>query len=187
MTLQNNKKRKGFTIIELIVVISIIGILASLGISSYSNVQKNARNSKRKGDLKQLSLALADYYSQNGRYPSTCPGGALTCAYSASSWYSDTGCYWNPRANWIPGLAPTYIDSLPEDPRQLQTNTSSVNNTCKTTANRNCYIYKSNGTDYKLLSICTPEGTLTNDDPFYDQARGTYSWQVHSSATSISW
>ncbi|PIZ65365.1 hypothetical protein COY15_03395, partial [Candidatus Roizmanbacteria bacterium CG_4_10_14_0_2_um_filter_39_12] len=51
----NNKS--GFTLIELIVVIGIIGVLATLGIGSYSNIQKSARDSKRYSDLRELKVA----------------------------------------------------------------------------------------------------------------------------------
>jgi prepilin-type N-terminal cleavage/methylation domain-containing protein len=59
---------KGFTLIELIVVIAIIGILATVGVASYSNVMQSARDSKRKSDLKELSVALQRYYVKNGTY-----------------------------------------------------------------------------------------------------------------------
>ena len=66
-----NKQILGFTMIELLVVISIIGILASIALVSYTSVQKQARNTQRKSDLKQFQLALEQFAnSNNGFYNS---------------------------------------------------------------------------------------------------------------------
>ena len=61
----------GFTLIELLVVIAIIGILASLALVSYTRSQKQARDTRRKSDLRQYQTALENYANQNnGIYPS---------------------------------------------------------------------------------------------------------------------
>lgn len=70
MTSQNSK-RKGFTIIELLIVIIIIGILALIGVVAYGNVQQSARNSKRQSDVSSLHTAIEAYAVQNNnQYPS---------------------------------------------------------------------------------------------------------------------
>ena len=67
MSLKNNK---GFTMIELLVVISIIGILAALAMVSFTSSQKQARDSQRKSDLRQYSTSLEGFGNQNnGLYP----------------------------------------------------------------------------------------------------------------------
>lgn len=72
-----NKKAWGFTLLELLVSISIIGILISLASVSYSSAQKKARDSKRQGDLKSIQNAMEQYYSVCGyRYPTNIPGAA---------------------------------------------------------------------------------------------------------------
>jgi prepilin-type N-terminal cleavage/methylation domain-containing protein len=65
------KKRtqQGFTIIELLIVIVVIGILAALVITTYSGIQKKGRDTERTTDLKALQGQLEAYYAQNGRYP----------------------------------------------------------------------------------------------------------------------
>lgn len=60
---------EGFTLVELLVVISIIAILAVIGITVFSNVQKGARDARRGGDLHAISLALEQYKAANTRYP----------------------------------------------------------------------------------------------------------------------
>ena len=68
------KKRKlGFTLLELLVVIGIIGVLVSLGVSSYSTAQKKARDSRRKSDLRTIQACMEQYYvyTDNFKYPVT--------------------------------------------------------------------------------------------------------------------
>ena len=64
------KIKKGFTLLEMLVVIGIIAILVSLGFASYSTVQKKARDAKRKGDLSAMQKVLEQCYSLNSySYP----------------------------------------------------------------------------------------------------------------------
>lgn len=63
--------KKGFTLVEMLVVISLIGILAALALVSFSSSQKQARDTERKSDLRQYQTALENYASKNtGLYPS---------------------------------------------------------------------------------------------------------------------
>lgn len=64
------KQNKGFTIVELLIVIVVIGILALLVITTYSGIQAKARNSKRQSDIASLQTQLEAFFSQNGYYPS---------------------------------------------------------------------------------------------------------------------
>ncbi len=64
------KRDQGFTIVELLIVIVVIGILALLVITTYSGIQAKARNSKRASDVKSIQTQLEAFYSQNGYYPS---------------------------------------------------------------------------------------------------------------------
>jgi type IV pilus assembly protein PilA len=64
------KSNKGFTIVELLIVIVVIGILALLVITTYSGIQAKARNAKRTSDLKSLQTHVEAFFSQNGYYPS---------------------------------------------------------------------------------------------------------------------
>lgn len=74
----NLKNKKGFTIIEILVVIFIIAILSSLAIISFDTVRKNNRDSKRLADISELKLALENYRLFEGGYPtSITPGNSL--------------------------------------------------------------------------------------------------------------
>lgn len=61
----------GFTIIELLVVISIIAILTTIGLISFTQTNKRARDGKRKADLEQVRSALVLYRTDNGTYPTS--------------------------------------------------------------------------------------------------------------------
>jgi len=62
-------KSKGFTIVELLIVIVVIGILATLVIVTFTGIQQKARDSKRKTDVGAVQAALESYYSSNNTYP----------------------------------------------------------------------------------------------------------------------
>jgi prepilin-type N-terminal cleavage/methylation domain-containing protein len=64
------KRNQGFTIVELLIVIVVIGILALLVITTYSGIQAKARDSKRSSDVKSLQTQVEAYFSQQGHYPS---------------------------------------------------------------------------------------------------------------------
>jgi prepilin-type N-terminal cleavage/methylation domain-containing protein len=67
---QRNLNNKGFTIVELLIVIVVIGILALLVITTYSGIQAKARNAKRQTDIQSIQTQLEAFFSQNGYYPS---------------------------------------------------------------------------------------------------------------------
>lgn len=62
----------GFTLIELMVVVAIIGVLMSAGILAFSNAQQNARDARRRADIDAIAKALEQYYQNNNFvYPAT--------------------------------------------------------------------------------------------------------------------
>ena len=67
MTLKS--KQQGFTIVELLIVIVVIGILAALVITTFTGIQQKARNTERQTDIKALHGQIEAYYAQNGKYP----------------------------------------------------------------------------------------------------------------------
>lgn len=60
---------RGFTLIELIIVVTIIGILSSLLLSNLVGIRGRVRDGQRKSDLAQIKQALEIYRSDNGAYP----------------------------------------------------------------------------------------------------------------------
>ena len=72
----NKNKKKGFTLIELLVVATIITILSAIGLVSFVNAGKGARDAKRKSDLETVRQALVLYRSDDGVYPLGAGGAA---------------------------------------------------------------------------------------------------------------
>lgn len=67
-------KRKffhGFTLIEIIIAIALMGVLANLIYGNFINSIKKGRDAKRKSDLGELQRALELYYEDHNKYPST--------------------------------------------------------------------------------------------------------------------
>jgi prepilin-type N-terminal cleavage/methylation domain-containing protein len=64
-----NKNQTGFTMLELVVVIVIIGILTALFVSTYAGIQRNERNQTRRSDIQEVYQQLEAYYVENSKYP----------------------------------------------------------------------------------------------------------------------
>ena len=60
---------RGFTLVELMVVIAVIGILIGIAVLNLPGVTKSARDAQRASDLRQLSTILERYKTQNEAYP----------------------------------------------------------------------------------------------------------------------
>jgi type II secretion system protein G len=68
------KSTSGFTIVELLIVIVVIGILAAISLVAYTGVQSKARDSRRANDIALITKAIEMYRVDNGGYP-LCNGG----------------------------------------------------------------------------------------------------------------
>lgn len=111
--------RKGFTLVELMIAISIIAVIAAVGITSFSQSQKLARDSRRKQDLRSLSTALQLYYHRYGHFPCTAVGtngGWVKSGTTQSNWItnSTTDCATGT------ALDSAFINTVPIDPNKVQ-------------------------------------------------------------------
>lgn len=92
-------RSKGFTLIEVLVVATIIAVLTAIGVVSYTNINKRSRDTKRKSDMEQIRSALEMYRADNGFYVAT---GAPN--------YTDA-------SNLSAVLVPSYMAAIPSDPK----------------------------------------------------------------------
>lgn len=159
------KRSNGFTLVEVLVVTSIIGILAGVVLSNLNDARGKAMDATRQQSLREMEAALELYYLDNGRYPTT------NGAYLGVSLSGDSRPTTGP-TGYIPGLAPKYMDELPVDPLRITTGWSG-------------YLYRSiDGTNYKLLSHATgPHAFPTVGKPFYDPVRPTTAMMICSGGT----
>ncbi len=63
--------KKGFTLVELVIVIAIMGFLMSIVVVSFNNVRAQSRDQRRISDMASIQLALEQYFNKNGQYPIT--------------------------------------------------------------------------------------------------------------------
>ncbi len=68
--MKRRTSRHGFTTIELVLIIVVIGILSALVFTTRSGVLQNERNDERQSDIKELRDGLEGYFAANNRYPS---------------------------------------------------------------------------------------------------------------------
>lgn len=73
-------QQKGFTLVELLIVIAIIGLLATLAIVSLTAAQQRARDTKRVADLKAIQTAMELSWNESANYPALAATGTNTWA-----------------------------------------------------------------------------------------------------------
>ncbi|NWF97490.1 MAG: prepilin-type N-terminal cleavage/methylation domain-containing protein [Nitrospirae bacterium] len=87
---QNNLNKNGFTLVELLIVIAILGILAAIAIPTYLGERTKAARTEAQSNLTSLRLVLEQYYAENGCYykstSGSCANGTLTLSQIKSTY-----------------------------------------------------------------------------------------------------
>ncbi len=116
---KENKKKGGFTLVELMVVIIIVGILAAAAVPIYSAFVKKARISEAKASIGTIRAAEEVYWAENAAYL------PLAAVASSATALTDTlgvdvghNVWWNTGVTWTvntTGTPPTTLDSIVAD------------------------------------------------------------------------
>jgi general secretion pathway protein G len=125
--------KKGFTLIEIMVVIVILGILIAMVSGSFVASQKKSRDLKRKSDVVQIGKALEVYYVDRGSYPLADAGSIVGCGIDPQV---PTVCTWGVSewSNTTTTPVTIYMAKIPSDPKG------------------NTYYYDSDGTYYQIYA-----------------------------------
>lgn len=140
----------GFTLIEVLVIASIIALLTGAAVVNYTQGTAQSRDAERKSDLRNIEAALELYRLKNGRYPEGCNG--PTNGNSGHGWDNN----WSGQigtnyecpggsSQYIIGLAPEFISTLPTDPRREGVDSGYV------------YTVSEDGMVYKFMALNTVE------------------------------
>ncbi|MFZ3009509.1 MAG: prepilin-type N-terminal cleavage/methylation domain-containing protein [Candidatus Microsaccharimonas sp.] len=130
--------QRGFTIVELLIVLVVLGILFTITVVSYGSINNRADTIRIKNDLENVEARLAQYATHNnGQYPAT-------TSNTSANWKSvdvetDMNCF-NGSAleQWVPTL-----EGLPQS-------ISSTGAQSGVDGSGGCYLYASNGEEYVL-------------------------------------
>lgn len=106
--------KKGFTLVELLVVMAILGILVALVAGNFRTTQLRGRDIQRKSDLKQLSEALELFYSDYGNYPPESDGRLSACPFDPAT-KTGTPCSWDADEEFTDGKT-VYLKTMIEEP-----------------------------------------------------------------------
>lgn len=117
-------QQRGYSLIELLVVVAILGVLAGIGTYTYGAAGARSRDNTRKTDLARISNALQQHYTDMRQYPNfdyMYNGTTGTRMYSAvwqlSASAGPPSCQ-HTNSALIRRLTPVYIEKIPDDPRQ---------------------------------------------------------------------
>lgn len=141
------KKTRGFTIIELLIVIVVIAILATIVIVSYNGAQIKAQQAKIDADLTNVRQLVENYFAQHGSYPATAT--SLNPNWSTTTARTDANCSVGTHtSDWVPGLSVNLPQSTPS------TGVGGY---------PGCYMYASDGINYIISGwnmLAQPQNTV---------------------------
>ena len=126
--------RNAFTMIELLIVVSLIMILSAVGLGAYNISTTRSYDTQRKSDLNQISKALESFNGDVGRYPLSGSQGEILCYQKDAGVITNPSCAGTKLTTRIDGVVTSYID-IPADSDES-----------------NKYLYESDGLTFGLYT-----------------------------------
>jgi len=124
---EKQQNQQGFTLLEILVVMIIIGVLVAMGINSYLSAQIKSRDGARKSDLRQITEGLEMYYNDKSEYPASTVDGQIESGGVIFEWGES---FYDPD-----NINTIYMSELPTSP------------------GGGSYFYQSDGTYYYLFAL----------------------------------
>ena len=127
-TLQRNRRTaSAFTLVELLIVIAIIAILASLVLAAASSVQKKGARSRAEGEIAALEAALESFKADNGDYPTNSISNSSASLVNNLMPTNGGKVYYEFKSKWLSGT--NYLDPFGYSYNYIYTNGSPNNGT----------------------------------------------------------
>ncbi len=136
------RPRTGYTIVEIIVIITVIAILAAILVTGFNGIRARSQNTKTESDIRSIQELIEAYHARNGLYPMTTTNSDVQ-NWQPADVFADTKCGSysggsdNKRADWVPYLN----ENLPQSLQQPGGGANGAGG---------CYLYVSDGTYYVL-------------------------------------
>lgn len=106
-------RKKGFTLVELLIVMAILSSLVALVAGGFRSSQIRGRDTQRKSDLKQIANALEFLFSDYGKYPDEAAGVIKACPFDPSG-ATSIDCAWG--SGSLTDGKTVYLKKMPNDP-----------------------------------------------------------------------
>ncbi len=160
----------GFTLLEVMVTVTIVAILTTVVVTSFGTAREQARDAQRKTDLRTVEAALALYKNKYGRYPAACNGPTTGSTPEFSGQVGTAHVCPLDSVQYIVGLAPEFMPKLPVDLKLNGDDSGFV------------YAVNTEGSVYKFMALNTVETEVVGlGDEF---SRCDPSWLLGTGSTS---
>ena len=146
------KSISGFTIVELLIVIVVIGILAAIVTVAYTGINAQANNTKTLAAVDSWAKAIQLYRAENGSFPTSnsCLGKTTTYVDTGNGPYCWDVTYWDVKTAFLNQMAP-YMNNYPE-PDTTDIDSGAINR-------RGAFYHIVSSTDHRIRAIFS--GTST--------------------------
>ena len=162
-----NNGSSGFTLVELLVVMTILGILATVGLGSFRSSQEKSRDARRKSDLAAIQKGLEMYQNDHVAYPASDSSGQIVVPSVGSlPWKNEDGS----KTSFQDSKETIYIKELPNDPMGHP---------------NYCYYFDSAGKYYKLYARLENANDPAVKGPYTCGAVANYNFGVSSSNINL--